>query len=142
MPIKLLCKTCNGSGQDFEHQHTDGTHAACETCDGYGTFDEVIKHHRSTHSNPLYSNPGAYSEYEIRTIREYQSPSGDETYVEIHYNDPKRDGPEDYAIGSVMYGIYGHIPGHGFESICDCTTLELAYMQLRRFGVVEGLPNI
>lgn len=51
MPATNPCPQCHGTGQDTAHRHTDGTPAACETCDGYGTTTPSL-HHSTTPSLP------------------------------------------------------------------------------------------
>ena len=36
------CSVCDGTGLDADHCWPDGSHAHCETCDGYGKINPNI----------------------------------------------------------------------------------------------------
>lgn len=39
---KAPCQICNGTGQDRAHFWPDGSPAACQRCDGYGTANPTV----------------------------------------------------------------------------------------------------
>ena len=88
--------------------------------------------------NPNPIPDGGFDHYEIQTVRLIQEPGDDEPSYMVVHSDEDADFSDEIAVGPVVYGIYGHVNGHGVEHITDRDTLEHAQDLLRKMGCACG----
>ena len=80
-----------------------------------------------------------YTAYELRSVREYQSPDGTRFMEPVTEEcDMEDDEPGGMACGPALVGLYGRLTKGGVEHIADYRSAGDAREVLYRMGVIES----